>query len=72
MEVRKMKMVVNKYASFQEAEEADDLYWANTSVEERLNELYALRKMVLSDNKGFYPEVIEKMVVKKNVKFQDD
>jgi hypothetical protein len=72
MNERKIEMVIKKYASFQEAEDADDLYWANTSIEERLNELNSLRRMVLSNDNGFYPEAIEKIVTRKNLKFQDD
>jgi hypothetical protein len=45
---RKIAMVVKKL-SFKEAEEAEDEYWANTSVEERLQEFMRLRKMVYGD-----------------------
>ncbi|HEU0227521.1 MAG TPA: hypothetical protein VFQ86_07270 [Arachidicoccus soli] len=42
---RKMQMVVRK-VSFAEAEEADNVYWANATEEERINELVSLRWMV--------------------------
>jgi len=45
---RKIKKIVRKI-SFAEAEEADDLYWAGTSVKERLNTLIELRKIFSGD-----------------------
>lgn len=41
---RKIKAVVRQ-VTFEEAENADDEYWANASAEERLQELVELRKM---------------------------
>lgn len=57
----KIELVVKKL-SFAEAEEEDDLYWANTTEEERLNTLYDLRKMSLNQNKK-----IEKVVSKRSL-----
>ena len=47
---RQIKAVVKK-VSFAEAEEADNLYWANTSEQERLNALFDLRLMLADDSK---------------------
>ena len=44
---RKIKPVVRKFSSFQDAEEADDEYWANTTPEARLNALIDLRKIFI-------------------------
>ena len=44
---RKIKAVVKK-VTFAEAENADDEYWAQTSAEERLQELIELRQMVFA------------------------
>lgn len=68
MEERKIKMTVNKYTSFQEAEDADDHYWANTSPEERLNELYALRKSFFSEGNELYPGEMKRCVIKKQIR----
>lgn len=46
---RKIQAVVRK-VSFGEAEEQDDLFWANASFEERMNELISLRMMVFGGN----------------------
>ncbi len=46
---RKMISVVSKM-TFAEAEEADDKYWAIASVDERLNELISLRKLVFGNS----------------------
>jgi hypothetical protein len=43
--VRKIAMVV-KQMTFSDAEEADNVYWANTSDAERLNMLFDLREMM--------------------------
>ena len=43
---RKIKAVVRK-VTFEEAENADDEYWANASVEERLQELIDWEKCFL-------------------------
>lgn len=48
MKARKMKMVVTK-TTFAEAEELDNSYWANTTIEQRLNCLFDLRMMVFGD-----------------------
>jgi hypothetical protein len=45
MKQRKIAMVVKKF-SFCEAEEADDLFWADANENERLNALFDLRLMV--------------------------
>ncbi len=44
---RKIKAVVRKFSSFQQAEEADDEYWAGTTAEERLNAIIDLRKVFM-------------------------
>ena len=50
MKKRKIEKVVKKL-SFAEAEEADDLFWANSSEEERLKALIELRKVFfVTDN----------------------
>lgn len=49
MKKRKMQMIVKK-VSFAEAEAADDLYWANTSDEERLNTLIELRRIFFGND----------------------
>jgi hypothetical protein len=43
-------MVVKK-VSFAEAEEADNVFWANASYADRLNQIYCLRKMFGGDGK---------------------
>jgi hypothetical protein len=66
---RKIKPVVRKFSSFEEAEEADDNYWANTSEEERLNALIDLRNMFSDD----VEEVrIQKVVIKRSIYEEDD
>ncbi|MDQ2718508.1 MAG: hypothetical protein M3Z26_01920 [Bacteroidota bacterium] len=45
---RKIKPIVRKM-TFSEAENADDEYWAKATVDERLQELIELRKMVFGD-----------------------
>ena len=66
---RKIKPVVRKFSSFEEVEEADDNYWANTSEEERLNALIDLRNMFLDD----VEEVrIQKVVIKRSIYEEDD
>ncbi len=59
---RKIALVVNKY-SFKEAEEADDKYWAMATVEERLQELIELRKLVFGDS----PKRIKKAVSRRSI-----
>lgn len=66
---RKIKPVVRKFSSFEQAEEADDEYWANTSEEERLNALIDLRSMFSDVN----DEVkIQKIVIKRSIYEEDD
>lgn len=48
---RKMKKVVRK-TTFAEAEDADNEYWANATVEERLQELVELRAIFFGDTGG--------------------
>ena len=48
---RRIELTIKKY-SYKEAEEADDKYWAMASVEERLQELADIRKLVFGDT-GF-------------------
>ena len=45
---RKISLTVKK-VSFSEAEEADDKHWAMATVDERLQELIDLRKLVFGD-----------------------
>ena len=63
---RKIKAVVRK-VTFEEAENADDEYWANASVEERLQELIDLREMFFGDTN----RRIKKVVSKKN-RYEED
>lgn len=63
---RKIKAVVRK-VTFEEAENADDEYWVNASVEERLSELIELRKMFFGDGN----QRIEK-VVSKRKRYEED
>ena len=47
---REQKIVsVVKKMSLKETDEADDEYWANATVEERMQELMRLRKLVYGD-----------------------
>lgn len=62
---RKIEKIVRK-VSFAEAEEADDLYWANASVGERLNTLIELRKIFSGKMKKGTHE-IAKVVIKRNL-----
>jgi len=61
---RKIQAVVTK-TSFKEAEEADDIFWAKTSEEERLSELISLRMMVFGDENE-NPR-IQKVVTKRSL-----
>ncbi len=45
---RKIAIVVNKF-SFKEAEQADDKYWSETTVEYRLRTLMDLREMTYGE-----------------------
>ncbi len=63
---RKIVLVVRKL-TFAEAESADDIYWARTTVDERLQELIELRKMVFGDT----PLRIKKIVSQRSM-YQDE
>ena len=67
---RKIEKVVRK-VSFAEAEEANDLYWAGTSVKERLNTLIELRK-IFSGDLGEKEFRIAKVVYKYNLHEERD
>jgi len=58
---RKIKPVA-RILSFAEAEEADDLFWANKSIAERLEEAQRLRKIIWGYRLGTYPEKVERVV----------
>jgi len=60
---RKIARVVKKL-NFKEAEEAENKYWANATVEERLQELMKLRKMVYGD---LINQPMQKVVFKASV-----
>jgi hypothetical protein len=62
---RKIEKVVRK-VSLAEAEEADDLYWANASVDERLNTLIELRKIFSGEMRNGTHK-IAKVVIKRNL-----
>ena len=62
---RKIAMVVRTF-SFAEAEEADDIFWANASYVERLNTIYDLRKMCGGNGK------IKKVVKKRSIYEEED
>jgi uncharacterized protein (DUF3084 family) len=64
---RKIKSVVKK-VTFAEAENADDEYWSQASVEERLQELIELRSMFF----GNAEKRIRKVVVKRNRYSEED
>jgi hypothetical protein len=64
-EERKIKPVVRKFSSFQEAEDADDEYWSNTTAEERLNALIDLRKTFLDNSDDDIR--IQKVVIKRSI-----
>jgi hypothetical protein len=66
---RKIEPVVRK-VSFEEAEELDDLFWMNATVDERLNELINLRIMVFGNSD--YNTQIEKVVIKRSVYEEED
>ncbi len=65
---REIALVVKKY-SLKEAEDADDEYWAKTSVEYRLQTLIELREMVFGSIKE---HSIEKVVYKRNIHEEAD
>lgn len=54
---RKIKMVA-RTVSFKEAERLDDEYWANATVEERLNEMISLNRMVFGKSKKRIEKVV--------------
>jgi hypothetical protein len=64
---RKIKAIVRK-VSFEEAEKADDEYWANATEEERLKELLELRKIFFGDTNNR----IKKIISKKNRYEEED
>ena len=57
---RKIKPVVRKFSSFQDAEEADDEYWANTTPEARLNALIDLRKIFINSSVNKFQMVVNR------------
>lgn len=60
---RKIALIAKKY-SFKEAEEADDKYWSEKSVEYRLRALMELREMAFGNIDEYS---IEKVVYKRNI-----
>ena len=56
---RKIKAVVKK-VTFAEAENADDEYWSQASVEERLQELVDLRRIFFGDAEGRIKKIISR------------
>lgn len=56
---RKIKLTVNKF-NFKEAEDADDKYWANATVEHRLQELIALRRMFFGTTSSRLKRIVSK------------
>ncbi len=64
---RKIALVAKQY-SLKEAEEADDHYWSIASVDERLQELMELRKLVFGD----LPTRIKKVVSRRSIYDQED
>ncbi len=61
-----MEKIIQKYNSFEEAENAEIEYWRNASVEERIKALLSLQELMLD---FFYPNVkgIEKIVRKRKL-----
>ena len=66
---RKIALVAKQY-SLKEAEEADDHYWSIASVDERLQELIELRKLVFGDL--HLPTRIKKVVSRRSIYEQED
>jgi hypothetical protein len=66
--------VVGRKLTFAEAQEEDDRYWANASVEERLAETERLRREYYTGLLGKYPDKMEKVgrVVSKHELDEDD
>ncbi|MDE3181802.1 MAG: hypothetical protein KGM16_00155 [Bacteroidota bacterium] len=56
---RKIKAVVKK-VTFAEAENADDEYWSQASVEERLQELVDLRRIFFGDAENRIKKIISR------------
>ncbi len=63
--------IVGRKLSFAEAEDEDDKFWANASVDERWNELVNLRMMVFG-MKNSKPLRIAKVVRKRSLYAEDD
>ena len=61
-----MEKIIQKYYSFEEAENTEIEYWRNASVEERIKSLLSLQELMLD---FFYPDVkgIEKIVRKRKL-----
>ncbi|MFZ0456692.1 MAG: hypothetical protein WCE54_05635 [Ignavibacteriaceae bacterium] len=61
-----MEKIIQKYSSFEEAENAEIEYWRNASVEERIKTLLSMQELMLS---LYYPEVngIEIVMRKRNL-----
>ena len=57
---RKIKPVVKKFSSFQDAEEADNEHWANTTPEERLHALIDLRKIFINSSGNKFQVVVNR------------
>ncbi|MEO7265956.1 MAG: hypothetical protein ABIW38_13645 [Ferruginibacter sp.] len=68
--VRKIELVARK-VSFAEAEEADDLYYANLTPEERLKECFDLRRLNYFGGKENNLPGIEKVIFKINRKLHE-
>ena len=69
--VRKIE-VVGRTLSFAEAEDEDDKFWANASVEKRIEELVNLRWMVFGDDENTTPARIAMVVTKRSLYEEDD
>jgi hypothetical protein len=71
MEKERKIEIVGRRLSFAEAEEEDDRFWANASVEERWHELIKLRWMVFGTRNN-KPLKIEKVVKTRSLYEEDD
>jgi hypothetical protein len=67
---RKILPVVRKFSSFQEADDADDAYWASITEEQRLNALIDLREMFSGDSDD--GNRIQKVVFKRSIYEQEN
>ena len=65
MDGKRKIVIVGRKLSFAEAEEEDDIFWANASVEERWMELVNLRMMVFGSRDG-EPIKMQKVVRKRS------